>query len=65
MMSRKHYKALADVIREQVSVCNNSGEFARVQGIALGVAAVCAADNHRFSRDRFYEACGLPDLRSN
>lgn len=50
-MSRKHYIAAAEVIRAE-----SFGESRR--RIAEAFAAMFAADNPRFDRARFMEACG-------
>lgn len=52
-MSRKDYRAIADAIRSV-----GGDYFLRLQ-IADRIADVMSADNPRFRRDTFLEACGL------
>ena len=55
MMTRKHFKSLAASIAKLTL-------FDRERGLdmACDVANVCAKDNPRFDRLRFFEACGFP-----
>lgn len=68
-MTRKDYNALADaisVVRAGVAYApamsgpQRAASVAAVGELAHAVAAVCAADNPRFDRDRFLIACGVP-----
>lgn len=52
-MSRKDYQAIADVIKA------SSGDVPTLTAVAKGIADVFAADNPRFDRERFYDACDL------
>lgn len=47
-MSRKHYVAIADALYSTGAALET----------VLRIAAVCAADNPRFDRDRFIVAAG-------
>lgn len=58
-MTRKHYRAIAEVIRQTADNSPTFMERARVREIAEGLASVLAADNPRFQRSRFLEACGV------
>ena len=71
MFTRQHYKAIAEIIKEN-AVCVPIGESdhektdARVMGqkmagnwISQALADYFAADNPRFDRTKFIEACGL------
>lgn len=53
-MSRKHYRALADALR-QAREYYPEAETALTSVTRL-VADVCAADNHHFRRQQFYDA---------
>ena len=53
MMTRKHFKVFAASIEKLV---NRDAAY----GMACDVADVCAKDNPRFDRVRFFEACGFP-----
>ena len=56
MMTKKHFKALADVIK----LAADSGmSQQQLRAIAVGIALVCKRDNPAFNRDKFIEACGL------
>jgi hypothetical protein len=58
-MTRKHYQLLADMIRREYEVYEN--DAATLASVADTLATICKADNPRFDRDRFLEACGMPD----
>lgn len=67
MLTRKHYKALADIIAQAAPVggmviqwqvgCNAGREY-----IAEALCAYLKGDNPRFDRGRFLEACDLEHL---
>ncbi len=60
-MTKKDYQAIARVIysvRKRAAVRQDSGALdALIADVADGLADVLAADNPRFNRDRFDEAC--------
>ena len=56
MMTRKHFKSLAASVAK-LNLFNHDAAY----GMACDVADVCAKDNPRFDRLRFFEACGFPD----
>lgn len=61
-MSRKHYREAADVIRGRVETARANGNTATVNallGVAGDLATMFKADNSRFDREKFMEACGL------
>lgn len=70
MMSRKHYVAVAAAIHDAYALQDaygpgtNERAAARdaVRDVALNLADLFAADNPRFSRARFFEACGTDSL---
>jgi hypothetical protein len=51
-MSRKHFIALARAVAAIADPVNR-------RQVAELLAAVCAASNSRFDRQRFYTACGV------
>ena len=70
-MSRKHYIATAQIIQELVEIAPGTGSaydhgFKDATGFAAQrLAIMFATDNPRFDHDRFYRACGLPELADN
>lgn len=58
MMSRKHYKAIAAVIKENVDAFDNAGYIA-ARNIGNSIADICAEDNPNFNRAKFLQACGI------
>ena len=52
MLTRKDYKAIAAIIKGEMHLNKLS------PNIALGLADYMAADNPRFNRERFVQACG-------
>lgn len=72
-MSRKHYREAAAAIAELVDRSNHqvcSPAHAQQQHddaifMARELAAMFKRGNPRFDRDRFYRACGLPELAAN
>ena len=58
-MSRKDYRAFADVLAGDLSTCNNEGERRKVIGIVLSMCDVFKRDNGAFDRQRFLLACGI------
>ena len=49
MLTRKHFKALAEILREH-----------RADGVLIrDMADFCYSHNSNFDRARFYDACGL------
>lgn len=56
-MSRRHYIAIANAIRERLSF-QHSNAF-DVAAVARDIARIAKADNPRFDERRFFGACGL------
>lgn len=67
MMTRKHYKTIAEIIktRTQPDICTDPhGQFAKGlssarTAIYLTLADYFEQDNPRFSRQKFLEACKI------
>lgn len=56
-MSRKHYEAVARVLREERENWTEDGQVQlALSYVASQLAGVFAADNQAFDRDRFLEA---------
>jgi hypothetical protein len=59
-MSKKHYQAIASAMRitkpAHSTVCTTVQSW---QQICQTLASVLAADNPRFDRSKFLDACGL------
>jgi hypothetical protein len=66
-MTRKDYQAIAQAIRDERATieareCDlrKVGEqWATTTSLAVRIALVFEADNERFDRQKFYEACGI------
>lgn len=66
-ITAKHYREVAEIIREQVeriqgrdAMFDMTGEAeATLEKVADGLARMFSADNSNFRRDQFMEACGL------
>jgi len=58
-MSRKDYRAFADILAGDLATCETDGERRKVACIALSMEDVFKRDNPRFDRQRFREAAGL------
>jgi hypothetical protein len=61
-MTKKHFEAIADFIRTEVTI---QGITVDTERMATGMARVCREANSRFDADRFYRACRLPHLAAN
>jgi len=57
-MSKRHFNSLAAAVRDWRRVCPSVAEADAAQLVAR-LAAVCQANNPRFNRGRFFDACGL------
>ncbi len=57
-MSRKDSNVLASAVRDWRRVCPSVDE-AEVAQLVARLAAVCQAENPRFNRGRFFDACGV------
>ncbi|MET9360322.1 hypothetical protein ABZX93_05385 [Streptomyces sp. NPDC006632] len=53
-MSRKHYRALAAVLRRAYEDHPESKDA--LNDVTHGVASLCVEDNHHFRRQQFYDA---------
>lgn len=64
MLSRKDYKAIAEIIKQEFTAFDDTGEddyegkHATIS-ISKRLADYFAAENPQFNRDRFMKACGL------
>ena len=65
MLGRKTYVALASVMKEQLDKASSAKEVEIVRSVANSIADEFQADNPRFDRGRFMNACGLPKSASN
>ena len=60
-MSRKHYRAIADVLAAEYVLYGSDPDVEIVlRNVMLSLADICKQDNPRFDRERFYNACGIP-----
>lgn len=67
-MTRKHYREAARIIREVVETAEadspsdlDRGMRIAADHIARSLATMFKADNSRFSRETFMDACGLSE----
>tara|TARA_R100001143_G_scaffold30498_1_gene29750 strand:- start:2251 stop:2421 length:171 start_codon:yes stop_codon:yes gene_type:complete len=54
MLSRKHYKAVAEILSHYPE-----GDISPLEVMVIQFADMFAQDNPRFDRGLFYEACGV------
>lgn len=64
MFTKKHYKAIAEIIENRVGDGFTGEDYDRgwhdaAKSIAAMLADYFAKDNSRFNRERFLTACGL------
>ena len=61
-LSRKHFEAIADGIKDLVS-SRKELDYSDEPFINLidDMCYMCRQDNPNFNRDKFIEACGFPD----
>ncbi|MEW1922325.1 hypothetical protein [Streptomyces sp. NPDC088360] len=53
-MSRKHYRAIADVLKHAHETHPEAHEA--LDHVTRELAGICAQDNHHFRRQQFYDA---------
>lgn len=53
-MSRKHYRAFAEILRHAHECYPEAKDV--IDHVTQGVAGICAEDNHHFRRQQFYDA---------
>jgi len=62
MITRKHYKAIAEIIKYEYTLYNNTDNAKiklAIKYITLSLATYFALDNSQFNRQKFLDACGL------
>lgn len=58
-MTKKHYEAIAAIIKARYFGDKNDDGDNAVRSIALAIADYLARDNPKFTRTRFLQACGI------
>lgn len=61
-LSRKHYQAVADVLKEQYELCSEAGDISgasAVRSVAEELAGMFKRDNGAFKYSVFYRAVGI------
>lgn len=58
-MSRKHYRAVADVIASAREGVQCSDGYETLRQVTEGLADVFKRDNMAFGYQKFYDACGI------
>lgn len=59
MLTEKHIKAIAGIIKPCVLVSKARKDGAQTSNIAYGLANYFATQNPKFDRQKFLDACGL------
>lgn len=59
MLSRKHYKAIAEIVKKNTVRTGEIMVYVKRADMVCDLTDYFAQDNTRFDRDRFLEACGL------
>lgn len=62
MFTRKHYKAIAEIIKKRLNLnqgTRHTPRFLYADEVADDLADYFAGDNPRFDRERFLTACGI------
>ncbi len=57
-MSKRHFNSLAAAVHDWRRACPSVDE-ADVAQLVSRLAAICQAENPRFNRNRFFDACGV------
>lgn len=60
-MSRKHFRLIAQAIRELMESAQGDNDRERYERVVFALADVLPQANPRFSRLKFLTACGLPE----
>lgn len=61
-LSRKHYKAISNILDTRLAAAKGSGNQDTIEAIrqtAEDLSCYFKTDNQAFQRDRFLEACGI------
>jgi len=58
-MTRKHYLAIARVLKDQLDVSTSREQMETVTQIARNLAWTFSQENGNFRIDRFYAECGV------
>jgi hypothetical protein len=58
MFTRRHYKAIAKIIKDNLDTNEYQGQCG-VYGVATDLADYFASDNYYFNKPKFLEACGI------
>ena len=59
MLTRKDFKAIAEIIKEETSFVNPYFPFMYVKNLTDELAGYFKRENPKFDRERFLKACGL------
>jgi hypothetical protein len=70
-MTKKHFEAIAALVKDQgvrIDICQEGNDLDQdeaaaawrcLEGVANGLANMCANDNPNFDKQRFLTACGF------
>lgn len=59
MFALQHYKAIAEMLYDEILSDSSHETYVTVYNLGTQLADYFASDNPRFDHERFLEACGL------
>ncbi len=59
MLTRKDFKAIAGILKNERTAATSQDGLGRIDGICLEIADYLATKNPAFDRDKFLTACGI------
>lgn len=59
MLTKKDFKIVAGILKDERTAVSSRAEFDRIEGISLAMADYLATKNPEFDRDKFIKACGV------
>lgn len=62
-MSRKHYRAVAEVIEQELPMRSTDPGYEKLYAVADALSVAFKQDNPNFKRAVFMDACGFPNFR--
>lgn len=59
MMTKQDFEAIANSIAREAKIAPTPESFFAIRMVASSIAATCIAQNPRFDREKFMDACGV------